>query len=888
MKKYYAILCTLLIAAGCAREPEIVPSSKPASEGPEFCGFNTSEENLNPALINVLVTEEFAAELEKATGEDGWVNIPQTRASHSGAVRMHRLFPYAGKFEPRTRAEGMHLWYEVEYEPNFAATKAAFDFSFTPGIVLIESKPKIEIVGGSKPCEYVDDVPSITRSSAATKVFNDPLLGRQWHYFNDGSALSSVSGCDINVVPVWKTGLTGSSDVIVSVVDGGVDFTHEDLADNMWINPAKGLKANECYGYNFYKGNYQVTADDHGTHVAGTIAAVNNNGKGVCGIAGGDAAKKVKGVKIMSCQIFEGENGADGSSAIKWGADHGAVISQNSWGMTAPMSMPSSMKAAVDYFVKYAGLDENGVQTGPIAGGLVIFAAGNQGVSQVYGTVGGGAINVGSVGADFRKAYYSNYGSWVDIAAPGGDVKKGNQVLSTVPGNRYAQFQGTSMACPHVSGVAALLVSKMKGKGVTNKDVRKRLLENVTDISSFNKLFPLGSGLVNAYAAIAGAGGIAPDTPKNLTASAFSDNVSFSVTVPADKDDITPNSIIIYYSTSDFTSIKDIPFASFYTEDLGVGETLSGTIPGLDFNTKYYLCAVAQDLAGNKSGMSSKVTVTTGSNVPVVIKALDGTSVTIKAFETAKLRFEIENPADHYFQYSLNRADSVSVNLDTLDYSNPVFVLDGKTTAKEKEGIAQTVILTVTDIYGDSDTKEIVYTVLKNNPPVVAKEFSDIVFNSRNDDPIKFKASDFFNDPDGEDLTYSINVDGESANFVYSKGTFILTPMEYGYTTITVSGADIRGEKVSQTFKVLTRNSKSEVDAYPNPVSDYLYIRTSSESKLSVKVYGAIGNLYFEGNDIPVSAFEPAKIDMKDAAPGMYNVQISINGKEFKYNIVKL
>ena len=183
---------------------------------------------------------------------------------------------------------------------------------------------------------------------------------------------------------------------------------------------------------------------NHGTHVAGTIAAVNNNGLGVCGIAGGDNINDIAGVRIMSCQIFEDDRQASGASAIKWSCDNGAIISQNSWGYDDIDYLPASDKAAIDYFIKYAGLDENGNQVAPMQGGIVIFAAGNENKNFSSPSSYSEVIAVTSISGGFERAYYSNFGDWTDIIAPGGDYKKGNamQVYSTLINNQYGYMQG--------------------------------------------------------------------------------------------------------------------------------------------------------------------------------------------------------------------------------------------------------------------------------------------------------------------------------------------------------------------------------------------------------------------------------------------------------------
>ena len=233
----------------------------------------------------------------------------------------------------------------------------------------------------------------------------------------------------------------------------------------------------------------------HGTHVAGTIAAMNGNGIGVCGIAGGDGSEN-SGVKLMSCQVFSGDAGVTldaEARAIKYAADNGAVILQCSWGYNSSLASiiegytpgPGSEeeweslypleKEALDYFINNAG-SPNGV----IDGGLVIFASGNEyaGMPAFPGAYSK-CVSVSAVAADFTPASYTDYGKEVTISAPGGDTEYYNPVgkddpeswidgiysgsiLSTWIQNgtaAYGFMDGTSMACPHVSGVAALGLS---------------------------------------------------------------------------------------------------------------------------------------------------------------------------------------------------------------------------------------------------------------------------------------------------------------------------------------------------------------------------------------------------------------------------------------------
>ena len=846
----------------------------------KIIGLDLPQDAVNPVLLNVLFNEETAEELESMTGEDGYVQLPAVKSFDGrGIVRMRRLFPEAGRFEARTRKEGLHRWYEVYYDTSVSITKAATGWISIPGVELVELNPLIHIVGSTEFVEVGDNAGQKAAASSSKYPFDDPRLPSQWHYHNNGTVASSASGCDINVFPVWKNYTKGSPEVIVGVVDGGIDFNHEDLAANMWHNPEK--KGDAQYGYNFATDNFKINPENHGTHVAGTIAAVNNNGIGVSGIAGGDAAAGIEGVKLMSCQIFDGEKSGSGSAAIKWSADHGAVISQNSWGFTHSSETPKSLMAAVDYFIKYAGIDENDVQTGPMRGGIVIFAAGNDDSGE-SGNNYEKIFNVASVGADYHRAYYSNYGDWVDISAPGGDAKRGNQILSTIVGDKYGLSQGTSMACPHVSGVAALIISKFQREGLTPDEVEKRMVESATPIKSFNKSFKMGAGLVNAYRAIAGSGGLPPETPSDLTASVQSNNIHISVRVPEDKDDGIPSSIIIYYNIVNFSEISpDLMFSQLYLEDESPGDTIEATLTGFDFNTVYYLAAAAEDLAGNKSGITDRLSILTGFNTPPEIEALGSTELTIKPWQKGSLDFKITDPDGHFFLIEFKN-EAEGIVLDTLVRDMPKVVVNGPDVASGSYNAT----LVATDIYGAEARQDMLITVLDNHPPRVSKTIGDRIYTEGVATETLI-CSDYFEDDDGEELKYTFSIDNETVvNMTGQEGKFYITPMNYGYATITVTGKDVRGETASQSFKVLVRDGSSSVDIYPNPVTDYLYVRTSEAASASLKLINVLGATVFD-QTLTITPFEPAKVDMTNLPGGIYTVVLDYGGNITTSSIYK-
>lgn len=445
---------------------------------------------------------------------------------------LERVFPIDSRHEERTRTNGLHLWYIVRFDKDTSVEEVANKLSGIGEISKIQYSKEIKRAYNGK----VTPVSAASYNGIATRsneqpIFNDEKLGLQWHYinkgmFDDGQPMDHMlQGADVNCAEAWKL-CQGDPSIIVAVMDEGVMWSHPDLRENMWVNERETYGSTEdnddngyagdVYGYNFVLNTgiiswTHLSDTGHGTHVSGTIAAVNNNGQGVCGIAGGSGRQD--GVKIMSLQIFAGDKGVtipNEVRAIKYAADNGAVILQCSWGYLSALANQVDYstqlgprddeefakvypleKEAFDYFIYNAG-SPNGV----IDGGVVIFAAGNE-----FAAMGGypGAykdyIGVAAMAADFTPSTYSNYGPGIDITAPGGDsdyhMNERGGVLSTLPpevsdGTYYGYMDGTSMACPHMSGVAALGLSHAAKlhKQFDSRKYRELLLRSVRDIDS--------------------------------------------------------------------------------------------------------------------------------------------------------------------------------------------------------------------------------------------------------------------------------------------------------------------------------------------------------------------------------------------------------------------
>ncbi len=425
-----------------------------------------------------------------------------------GAYRIERVFPVDPRTEERTREAGLHLWYKVSFDKSMNIAEAYTRLSKLGEVSKTQCNRRIYRMDSGRPV-FVKSADEAVIGDVVENGFNDPDLALQWGYINksnygfEQSWAKSIAGCDVNCEEAWEL-CTGDTSIIVGVMDEGVLIDHPDLAANIWVNEAEiygSYNDNDGNGFNGDRHGYNFASDrgyisatgsndtGHGTHVAGTIAAVNNNGIGVCGIAGGDAAKGQKGVRIMPLQIFDDNRASTvalEAKAFKYAADNGVVIMQCSWGYNSAyanevqgyMPGPGSVKEwealyplekeAIDYFVENAG-SPNGV----IDGGIVVFASGNESAGMsAYPGAYEKCLSVSAVAPDYTPASYTNYGVEVDFSAPGGDgdyygtpgspYENGSMIYSTLTTEGracYGYYEGTSMACPHVSGVVALGLS---------------------------------------------------------------------------------------------------------------------------------------------------------------------------------------------------------------------------------------------------------------------------------------------------------------------------------------------------------------------------------------------------------------------------------------------
>ena len=327
---------------------------------------------------------------------------------------------------------------------------------------------------------------------------NDPDFAKTWGIFNfgqkDPAGQVGTAGSDVGIMQLWQNGIRGSRKVLVAVIDTGIDWTHPDLIENLYTNPGEAgeLATNgkdddgngfidDTHGWNFAKNTRNSSDDhDHGTHVAGTIGAVGNNGVGVAGVNWE--------VSLLPVKFLDAQGGGTAQGAIEsinYATKMKVQVMNNSWGGG------SFSQTLMDSIVRSKE-----------AGILFAAAAGNDGTNNDTSPTYPASYKVDNILAvaatdnTDKLASFSNYGrKTVHVAAPG--VK----VYSTTKSGKYAAFSGTSMATPHAVGVAALLSSA--NPQWTFSDIKDRMITTSDPVRGLSKKV-FSRGRINAYNAMNG------------------------------------------------------------------------------------------------------------------------------------------------------------------------------------------------------------------------------------------------------------------------------------------------------------------------------------------------------------------------------------------------
>lgn len=911
MKKIFiSSLILSLGLLGCGQDDQI---DKPTPDTPAVEAPNEASAHVITGKVRVRLTPElgntFAVQATQGGLRSGHLDM-DTYLQQIGARSMQRVFPHAGKYEARTRKKGLHLWYDIVFDDQVPSLRAARSLEEIKGVDLVEVlyEPMIP--------ETKTLIVSSLRSSerSGSMPFDDPMLPYQWHYNNTGEGLRFVRGADINLFKAWEVE-TGKSNVVVAVTDGGIDLAHEDLVDNLFINQVEkdGTEGvdddqngfvDDIHGYNFVSNTGRITAHKHGTHVAGTVAARNNNGIGVGGVAGGNGTPG-SGVRMMSCQTFEhstvaGEpdKAADGALAIKYSADAGAIISQNSWGYQypGPGRITPSMAAAIDYFIDYAGCDENGNQRpdSPMKGGVVIFAAGNDYLDyEAFPGAYSRVISVSSMGPDFKITDYSNKGAWISIAAPGGnDWLSGGEVLSTYPKNQYSLMVGTSMACPHVSGIAALIVSKYGGPGFTNEELKSRLMNSVypLNINEENPRYSgrVGRGYIDAQMALMTKGDKYPEDVKS--ASVVSDFTGLKVvfSTVADEDD---GVAVVYRLYASPTAIDASNYLSArYKRTIPahfarVGDELTYSFTGLDLNTQYYFALVAEDRWGHSSKPYFFSGKTSDNHAPS-LEWVSTPSIRLSGSQSAQVVLRVTELDGHSWEYMLSgeqRGVHVRRQGEELHFTLRAIAPVGhhRTTIR------------VIDVYGATTEIDLPFEVYTNQAPILSQQLPR-VFIPKGVSERQLRLTDYITDPDGDALTYQLRVLSNASDLVHSLQGDVLSlkPSKLGASSLEITASDASGATLRAILAVQSVESDLVYRVYPIPASTELNLdlsRKATHAHIEVRTStGAKVRDWQVNLSAGTSDSSAVKLDLSSVAPGTYILYVDLGGRKYSQSFVKI
>ena len=905
MKKTIIYMCAcaisgLMLATSCQESMEMEnPNSKTRAVA--------IDKDLFAVRGRINVKLEKGANQALSTSAKGNVemqSVPSAMASamkYAGAYKMERVFKPAGIYEKRTIAEGLDRWYTIYFDESKDVAEVLQQFNKAAGVeyaerVLPIARPKFT----AKP--YTGPAPQ-TRNQPTASAFNDPLLAKQWHYYNDGSiSPRAKKGADCNLKPVWEKYTTGKSNVIVAVVDGGIDITHEDLVDNLYINEKEkngqaGVDddgngfVDDVYGYNFVEakdvvgGTIQPDNDGHGTHVAGTVAARNNNGKGVAGVAGGNGTPD-SGVRLMSCQIFRGKDEqGDAAAAIKYAADNGAVICQNSWGYSSTSgvtTMPKLLKEAVDYFIKMAGCDENGQQraNSPMKGGVVVFAAGNENKEfAAYPACYPPAVSVSAMAWNFAKASFSNYARWITIMAPGGDQDTfGTEggILSTVPKSKvpsgYAYFQGTSMACPHVSGIAALIASYFGRQGFTNEELKSRLITAYRpfNIDELNPAYKgkLGKGYIDAEAAFETDTKIAPEKVATLTLTPDFVDITAEWSIAKDEDK-TAAFYRLYISPNDLTAenIKDMSFKEINGMGHSLGEKLRFTFDNLKDNKAYSIAVVAVDRWGNLSEPAIQKCTTKLNHAPEVTNFPEKV-IELNNNERKTFSFNVADPDGHNWDIRAigeTKGVSYSINQATVTVSLIPVLQAG----------SYTCTFVLTDDLGAKSEKSFTFKVIPYMPPKLEQPFANYIVGL-DEGSLNISLKGHYTSS-GSQLSYKANVaNGGIASAQVSNDQLQIKPLARGVTRVSVLASDGRQTSSDGSFqvRVVERKSAPVYAVYPIPAkTDINALLNPEVTQAEFVISSTVGEQLMSATVTP-DKNSVATLDLSKLRPGTYKLTV--------------
>ena len=509
----------------------------------------SSEQKQAESLNEEYAPDEIIVKFKAGTSDDT-ISVINSKNKVVSSEKIIKKNPKAVENENTKiiKKHGLDMIYLLKLPKNSDVNKMVSKYNENPDVEYAEPNYKV----------YVD-----------ATILDDDYFSLLWGMHNIGQD-GGTADADIDALEAWDI-TTGSSDIVVAVIDTGVDYNHPDLNDNMWVNPDETLNGNDddgngyiddIRGWDFFSNdNNPYDQSGHGTHCSGTIAAVGNNGIGVVGVSWN--------AKIMPLRFLGPAGGStdDAILAIIYATKNGADIMSNSWG-----GGPHSQSL------------EDAISAADAAGILFVAAAGNTETDNdvlPHYPSSYDVLNVVSVAATDRNdalASFSNYGpDSVDLGAPG------VYIASTYPRNRYVYMSGTSMAAPHVAGAAALILAQ--NPEISVADLKARILGSVDLIPALDEITVTG-GRLNVFNCLET--NAVPDTTPPTISDVVSSTTSTTAIITWTTDELA-NSTVNYGLTTLNTPVSNETMITSH----------SITLTGLSSETTYYYEVESTDAAGN-------------------------------------------------------------------------------------------------------------------------------------------------------------------------------------------------------------------------------------------------------------------------------------------------
>lgn len=475
---------------------------------------------------------------------DGTARASSASTALRGVSRFRTL---QSNTTPGARASRAAGWVVADLQPGMSVEAAMAEFGQAPGVAAVERDYFLR-----------------ASDAVASATGPDPQAASQW-------ALAKIQLPD-----AWAVH-SGDANLVVAVIDSGVQLDHPDLASTIWTNSAEtengvdddgnGL-VDDVHGYNFNGNNANVSDDfGHGTHVAGIVAAIRNNGVGVAGTAN---------VRIMPLKVLDHTGGGASDSmvvnAVNYAVAHGAKVINLSIGGSA-----------------FNQAEQDAIADAINAGVVVVAAAGNDGINAVeFPANYSGVLAVSATDQNDQLASFSNFGDSIALAAPG------SQILSTVPGSTYENMNGTSMATPYVSGVVALVRSA--NPAMSAQAAIDRVTGTADDRGAPGRDPQFGFGRVNAYRALTAQTNPDPNpnpTPEPATDDSYEDN------------DVADAAKAIAPGTYQLSCRDD----DWFRVHVAGNARLTATIQGASGDLDLFVFNAAGDMAGQSNGDTSNESV---------------------------------------------------------------------------------------------------------------------------------------------------------------------------------------------------------------------------------------------------------------------------------------